>query len=198
MRRQGGGHTELNSPGTENLIPYLRAALDAVAKVPEQGLRLAQRDARDGRGGKAAVAEETAFVMGAKVSCVDGPGGHVSRLIIDPATQTVTHLVIEPKHRIGTGRLVPLDLVDSTAGGIRLRCTVEEFGTLEPAEEMELVDNVIGDLYGPAGIQLRCRPLPRTLFRWVRQTSSTMSPSMPSTVRSGGCMVARSIRATTG
>jgi hypothetical protein len=36
------GHTELNSPGTENLISYLRAALDAVAKVPEQGLRLAR------------------------------------------------------------------------------------------------------------------------------------------------------------
>jgi AcrR family transcriptional regulator len=30
------GHTELNSPGTENLIPYLRAALDAVAKMPDQ------------------------------------------------------------------------------------------------------------------------------------------------------------------
>jgi hypothetical protein len=30
------GHTELNSPDTESLIPYLHAALDAVAKVPEQ------------------------------------------------------------------------------------------------------------------------------------------------------------------
>jgi hypothetical protein len=29
------GHTELNSPGTENLIPYLHAALDAVAKAAE-------------------------------------------------------------------------------------------------------------------------------------------------------------------
>jgi sporulation protein YlmC with PRC-barrel domain len=95
------------------------------------------------------MAEETEFAMGAKVSCVDGPGGEVTRLIIDPATETVTHLVIEPKHRMGTGRLVPLDLVDSTAEGIRLRCTVEEFGRLEPAEEMELVDNVMGGgLYG--------------------------------------------------
>jgi sporulation protein YlmC with PRC-barrel domain len=93
--------------------------------------------------------EETEFVMGAKVSCADGPGGEVTRLIVDPATETVTHLVIEPKHRMGSGRLVPLDLVDSTADGIRLRCTVEEFGRLEPAEEMELVDNVIGGgLYG--------------------------------------------------
>jgi hypothetical protein len=29
------GHTELNGPGAEALIPYLRAALDAVAKVPD-------------------------------------------------------------------------------------------------------------------------------------------------------------------
>ena len=97
------------------------------------------------------MAEETAFVMGAKVSCADGPGGEVSRLIVDPATQTVTHLVIEPKHRMGTGRLVPLDLIDSTAGGIRLRCTVEEFGRLEAAEETELLDGIIGGLYAPMG-----------------------------------------------
>jgi sporulation protein YlmC with PRC-barrel domain len=97
------------------------------------------------------MAEETEFAMGAKASCVDGPGGYVTRLIIDPATETVTHLVIEPKHRMGTGRLVPLDLVDSTADGIRLRCTVEEFARLEPAEEMELVDNAISSLYGPTG-----------------------------------------------
>ena len=30
------GHSALNSPDTESLIPYLHAALDAVAKVPEQ------------------------------------------------------------------------------------------------------------------------------------------------------------------
>jgi hypothetical protein len=77
------------------------------------------------------MAEETEFARGATASCVDGPGGKVSRMIIDPATETVTHLVIEPKHRLGVGRLVPLDLVDTTAGDIRLRCTVEEFGSLE-------------------------------------------------------------------
>ena len=59
--------------------------------------------------------EETEFAMGATASCLDGPGGKVSRLIIDPATETVTHLVIRPKHRLGIGRLVPLDLVDTTA-----------------------------------------------------------------------------------
>ncbi|MGH7734779.1 MAG: hypothetical protein ACREOE_14080 [Gemmatimonadales bacterium] len=92
------------------------------------------------------MAEETEFAMGATASCADGPGGEVTRVIIDPATKTVTHLVIEPKHRLGAGRLVPLDLVDTAAGGIRLRCTVEEFGRLEAAEETELVDDFTGGL----------------------------------------------------
>ena len=92
------------------------------------------------------MAEETEFAMGATASCVDGPGGKVSRVIIDPATETVTHLVIEPKHWLGVGRLVPLDLVDTTGGGISLRCTVEEFGNLEPAEEAELAEDVTGGL----------------------------------------------------
>ena len=92
------------------------------------------------------MAEETEFAMGATASCADGPGGKVSRVIIDPATETVTHLVIEPKHWLGVGRLVPLDLVDTTGGGISLRCTVEEFGNLEPAEEAELAEDVTGGL----------------------------------------------------
>jgi sporulation protein YlmC with PRC-barrel domain len=101
--------------------------------------------------------EETEFAMGATASCVDGPGGKVSRVIIDPATETVTHLVIEPKHRLGVGRLVPLDLVDTTAGGIRLRCTVEEFGELEPAQETELIDDFtaglgLGGVDAPMGV----------------------------------------------
>ncbi len=71
------------------------------------------------------------------------PGG---RVFIDPATETVTHLVIEPKHWLGVGRLVPLHLVDTTAGDIRLRCTVEEFGRLEPAQETKVIDDVTGGL----------------------------------------------------
>src|SRR5207302_63374 len=80
------------------------------------------------------------------------PGGKVSRVIIDPATETVTHLVIQPKHPLGVGRLVPLDLVDTTAGDIRLRCTVEEFGGLEPAQETELIDDVTAGLNAPMGL----------------------------------------------
>ena len=85
------------------------------------------------------MAEETAFAMGAKASCTDGFCGEVNRMIIDPATETVTHLVIEPKHRREPARLVPLNLVDTTVGEIRLRCTLAEFGSLDVAEETELV-----------------------------------------------------------
>jgi hypothetical protein len=84
------------------------------------------------------------FTLGARASCPDGFCGVVSRTILDPAARTVTHLVIGPRHGAG-GRLVPLDLVEAAAGEIRLRCTLDEFGRLDPAEETELVDGGYGD-----------------------------------------------------
>jgi sporulation protein YlmC with PRC-barrel domain len=87
------------------------------------------------------------FTLGARASCSDGFCGVVSRTILDPAARTVTHLVIGPRHGEG-GRLVPLDLVEATTGEIRLRCTLDEFSLLEPAEETELVDGGYGGGYG--------------------------------------------------
>jgi len=86
------------------------------------------------------MAGETEFLIGAQASCSDGVGGEVRRIIIDPAARTVTHLVVQPKHRNQPGRLVPVDLVDTTVGGIQLRCTMAEFDRLEPAEETEVVE----------------------------------------------------------
>jgi sporulation protein YlmC with PRC-barrel domain len=77
-------------------------------------------------------------------------------MILDPATRSVTHLVIEPKHRREPGRLVPLDLVDIATGEIRLRCTLAEFDKLEPAEETELLEGAggtgVGGTSAPMGI----------------------------------------------
>jgi len=87
----------------------------------------------------------TEFTIGAEASCSDGFCGAVTRVITDPATRTITHLVIEPKHQRHLGRLVPLELVDTSAGDIQLRCTIAEFGELEPAEEVDLAE---GDEYG--------------------------------------------------
>lgn len=86
------------------------------------------------------MAAESEFAIGGSASCSDGVCGVVRRIIIDPNNRTVTHLVIEPKHRLQPGRLVPVDLVDTTTGEIRLHCTIAEFDHLEPAEETELVE----------------------------------------------------------
>jgi hypothetical protein len=52
--------------------------------------------------------------------------------------------VIEPEN--GTvARLVPLDLVEGTADDVRLRCALDEFGRLDPAEK------VVGDTWSGAG-----------------------------------------------
>ena len=91
------------------------------------------------------MAEETEFAMGATANCSDGVCGELSRMIVDPATRSVTHLVIDPKHGGEPGRLVPLDLVDTATGDIRLRCTRAEFDNLDPAEERDLVEGT-GDL----------------------------------------------------
>jgi sporulation protein YlmC with PRC-barrel domain len=99
------------------------------------------------------MAKETEFTVGTQASCSDGLCGEVSRMVIDPGTRRLTHLVIEPKHRRGLGRLVPIDLVDNTSGEVRLRCTLAEFGNLEAAEETELVEDGGSGGMGPRGAQ---------------------------------------------
>jgi sporulation protein YlmC with PRC-barrel domain len=107
------------------------------------------------------MAAETEFAIGATVSCSDGSCGEVSRMILDPAARSVTHLVVEPKHRREPGRLVPLDLVDTGTGEIRLRCTLAEFDKLDPAEETELLEGAggtgVGGMAAPMGISHAAR-----------------------------------------
>ena len=86
----------------------------------------------------------TEFTVGVRTECSDGYCGQLSRIITDPATRKITHLVIKPQHR-KSDRLVPIELVDMAAGDISLRCTLAEFEKLQPAEEIDLAE---GDEYG--------------------------------------------------
>jgi sporulation protein YlmC with PRC-barrel domain len=96
------------------------------------------------------MAEATSFTIGASASCTDGVCGKVTRVVVDPVARTITHLVVEPKHWNGPGRLVPLDLIDATTGEIRLRCTLAEFEELDPAEETQFLPGIPGyPGYGP-------------------------------------------------
>ena len=97
------------------------------------------------------MAEETQFTLGAKAHCSDGSCGEVRRLVIDPAADTVTHLVIQPGHQRESARLVPVDLVEATAGEVRLRCTRAEFDQLNRAEEWDLVGAASVEENAPAG-----------------------------------------------
>ena len=83
------------------------------------------------------MAQAMTFWIGADASCTDGACGQVSRITVNPVTREVTHLAVDPKHRHGPERLVPVDLVDVTTGQIRLHCTLAEFQALQPAQETE-------------------------------------------------------------
>jgi hypothetical protein len=65
-------------------------------------------------------------------------------VIVDPLAEKVTHLVVEPGHRRGLSRLVPLGIVDATAGQVRLGCTRAEFDQLQPAEETQFIPSTSG------------------------------------------------------
>jgi hypothetical protein len=95
----------------------------------------------------------TEFTLGARANCSDGQCGEVMRIILDPSAKTVTHLVIQPRHHAEDGRLVPVGLVEPGAGEIRLRCSLAEFGGLDPAEDIEMVEGLdYAGGYGPDAV----------------------------------------------
>jgi hypothetical protein len=81
------------------------------------------------------MSDNAEYTIGAEVACSDGPCGELTRVVVDPVARALTHLVVEPRHRPGLGRLVPIDLVDAAGQEIRLRCSAAEFDALEDAEE---------------------------------------------------------------
>ena len=95
------------------------------------------------------MAETAPFTIGAQASCTDGVCGELRRVVVDPVARSVTHLVIQPEDHLELARLIPVDLVDATAGQIRLRCSLEEFERLDLAEESQFVPGGLVAGYGP-------------------------------------------------
>jgi sporulation protein YlmC with PRC-barrel domain len=90
------------------------------------------------------MSETTEFTIGSEVVCSDGACGELRRVVVNPVARALTHLVVEPRFQEGTGRLVPVDLVDSAAGEIRIRCSMSEFHALEEAEETHFLQGAAG------------------------------------------------------
>ncbi|MFL6111654.1 MAG: hypothetical protein ACJ786_09920 [Catenulispora sp.] len=81
---------------------------------------------------------ESPYEIGVSTACTDGECGHLHRLIIDPTSRALTHLVIGKD--VHSARLVPISLVDTAdADGVRLICGTAEFDRLEPAEATEII-----------------------------------------------------------
>ena len=127
------------------------------------------------------MAQTMPFRIGADANCTDGACGQVSRVIVNPVAREVTHLVVDPKHRHGPGRLVPVDLVDATTGQIQLRCTLAEFQTLRPAEETESVPDLDPTGHGhPDQAPNQVHSL--TLYPFIRDARGTGGPEAPQEV----------------
>ena len=86
----------------------------------------------------------------AAVECTDGPCGQSTTLIVNPVTETVTHIVVEEKVPPHTQRMVPLEqVVETTPELIKLGCTEAEFKQMESFTETQFVKTYYyADQYG--------------------------------------------------
>ena len=87
--------------------------------------------------------------INAEVYCTDGLCGRSTRLVIDPKTADVTHLVVKEHRFPHTEFLVPLDNVAaSTIQRIDLHCRVDELARFQPLDEVEYMtlDQAGGDV----------------------------------------------------
>jgi len=80
-----------------------------------------------------------AYDIGAQVACSDGACGTLTCVVLDPVRRAVTHLIVDPTHNPGQGRLVPIDLVRERGMALVLTCGLVEFEDLEFAEETQFV-----------------------------------------------------------
>jgi hypothetical protein len=90
------------------------------------------------------MSEPVEFTIGSEVACSEGVCGSLRCVVVDPLARVVTHLIVEPSHRPGTDRLVPIELAAAAGSEIRLRCTMSEFEALEDAEETRFLAGASG------------------------------------------------------
>jgi hypothetical protein len=110
------------------------------------------------------------FTIGAQATCTDGPCGQVTRVVFDPVADVLTHLVVEPEHRQGLGRLVPVGVARPNADGVALDLTLAGFEALDAAEETQFVPGTRGyEVYGPEQV---------LSWPYYRRGDSVMDPDL--------------------
>jgi uncharacterized protein YrrD len=101
--------------------------------------------------------EGETFRVGAHVDATDRRCGRLIHVIVDPTTESVTHLAVQPRHHAERARLVPVDLVAGVEDEvIRLSCTRKQFEQFDAAEDIELLSSadLISTQLGIGGVAL--------------------------------------------
>lgn len=94
---------------------------------------------------------ETDIPMDAEVHCSDGPCGRSTGLIINPADQEITHIVVKTTGRSHAERLIPIDWVVKTSHAtIYLCCTQHELAEEDLFVEEDFVPVEIPRYVGSA------------------------------------------------
>lgn len=79
------------------------------------------------------------FDIGSEVDCTDGVCGELSRVVVDPVAQSITHIAVDPRARHGIRRLVPIRFVGSAGERVQLTCTNAQFEAFEEADETDFL-----------------------------------------------------------
>jgi hypothetical protein len=87
--------------------------------------------------------------INAKVICTDGEGGKTVRLILQPASEEITHLVVNNGSFPETEYLVSIDHVtESTEEKVQLNCTLEELSKMPIFDKLEYVPAIMSGFSG--------------------------------------------------
>jgi sporulation protein YlmC with PRC-barrel domain len=82
--------------------------------------------------------------IGADVECSDGGIGRLTNIILNPATQTVTHVVVKERDFPGLERLVPEESINrSTRDTVYLSMDKKKFGELEDFVQTEFLSSEV-------------------------------------------------------
>jgi sporulation protein YlmC with PRC-barrel domain len=80
----------------------------------------------------------TELRLNTEVACADGPAGRLTDVVLHPATEQVTHLVVEAPGFGNPRHLVPVALLEASAGReVHLRCSRAELARTEFFTETE-------------------------------------------------------------
>ena len=86
--------------------------------------------------------------LNAKVSCLDGPCGQSTYLVLMPTNEEITHVVVRDDSFPETEYLVPIDrIAESTPESIHLNCNREDLSKMPIFKQMEFIPSDSKDIH---------------------------------------------------